>query len=356
MRINILIIGKSGVGKSALLNYLYGEKIAKTGVGKPVTQKSDGSQHFLYEYDPIIIDKNELIIFDSWGMEADKATEWVKLITEESKKRESSGDIENWFHAVIYCISAPGARIEDFEIRYIKALQEIGHNVIIALTKIGKASKEEIRNLHGIIKDEFPSINDNIVNIESLSEKLRTGKVTHATGRDEIIYISTRNLRNKLRNKFFSEYIEKCEDTLSKWRHDSLEVFDEKASHFLAITGGISENVSRSIIINLSYRIKKLEYWQKSMEKKINDLQKSFSLTLQYHNNNYKEIKTPPPISIEEIEIELYDRIILGFKNLSLLGVVRAKNIMRDELEKNLNIYSEKFIKQAKKNVNSYRE
>jgi GTPase Era involved in 16S rRNA processing len=34
---NVAIIGMTSVGKSTLLNYLYGEKVAKTGLGKPVT-------------------------------------------------------------------------------------------------------------------------------------------------------------------------------------------------------------------------------------------------------------------------------------------------------------------------------
>ena len=37
IKTNILIAGKSGVGKSSLLNYIFGEEVAETGAGKPVT-------------------------------------------------------------------------------------------------------------------------------------------------------------------------------------------------------------------------------------------------------------------------------------------------------------------------------
>lgn len=359
MKINTLILGKSGSGKSTLLNYLYGEKVAKTGVGKPVTKKSDGSQKLLYEYGPISIDKNELTIFDSWGMEADKATEWVKEITAESKRRESSGDVEDWFHAVIYCISAAGARIEDFEVYYvIKALQEAGHNVIIALTKTGRASEEEIKNLHRAIKEKILYIDGNIINIESLSETLRNGKETHATGRDEIIHKLTGNLENKLRNKFSGQYVAKCDSLISEWKYHSLKIFDSKASHLLAMTGGISEEVSLSIINNLSSHIKHLEDWQKSMEKKIKDLQKSFSLALQYNKNNQREIKIHTPISIEEIELETSERVIYVLTQvlLPVLSSIVIKDVMRDDLEKKLNIYAEKLMKQAEKAADSCRE
>ena len=35
---NVLIIGKSGVGKSSLLNYLFGKELQAVGVGAPVTK------------------------------------------------------------------------------------------------------------------------------------------------------------------------------------------------------------------------------------------------------------------------------------------------------------------------------
>ena len=35
IKTNILIAGKSGVGKSSLLNYIFGEEVAETGAGKP---------------------------------------------------------------------------------------------------------------------------------------------------------------------------------------------------------------------------------------------------------------------------------------------------------------------------------
>ena len=34
IKTNILIAGKSGVGKSSLLNYIFGEEVAETGAGK----------------------------------------------------------------------------------------------------------------------------------------------------------------------------------------------------------------------------------------------------------------------------------------------------------------------------------
>ena len=37
-RFNLAIFGKTGVGKSTLINAIFGEEVARTGIGEPVTQ------------------------------------------------------------------------------------------------------------------------------------------------------------------------------------------------------------------------------------------------------------------------------------------------------------------------------
>ena len=61
LKTNVLVIGRTGVGKSSLLNYLFGRELQETGTGRPVTKM--GLFPFEYEYD----DKLSIHIYDTWG-------------------------------------------------------------------------------------------------------------------------------------------------------------------------------------------------------------------------------------------------------------------------------------------------
>ena len=62
----ILLLGKTGTGKSSFINYFIGKDVAKTGVGKPVTQG------YCIEYD-YSNGKYPIKIFDNQGFEAKTA-------------------------------------------------------------------------------------------------------------------------------------------------------------------------------------------------------------------------------------------------------------------------------------------
>lgn len=68
---NILVIGKTGVGKSSFINYFLGQDVAETGTGKPVTKPGFYEFSFAMEGFPVIL-------YDSWGLEADKYQEWTE--------------------------------------------------------------------------------------------------------------------------------------------------------------------------------------------------------------------------------------------------------------------------------------
>ena len=91
---NVAVIGKTGVGKSSLINYLYdGKCVAETGFGKPITP--NGFHMFKHQLFDMPVN-----IFDSWGLEAGKEDEWLRQLDSELEKRSIHNPVSSWFHSI----------------------------------------------------------------------------------------------------------------------------------------------------------------------------------------------------------------------------------------------------------------
>ena len=350
MKINTLILGKSGAGKSTLLNYLYGEKIAETGTGKPVTKKSNGKENLLYKHKPFPIGDNELVIYDSWGMEADNANDWVRDIVNESKKREASENNEDWFHAVIYCIGASSARIEPFELEeVISELKNSGQTMIFVLTKADLAKNEEKLGLRKEL--EKISGHGGVVEIESLSEKKRNGEMTKQHGRDELILALTKELDHKLRAKYAFKYIEKCRELLISWKYDSLRIYENNVGYLRSTVGSIPEAAIKKMIKKLNDYLGELAEWGDGIEGNIKDLQNAFEKTLRKRDRGETPlIAIDLSIDPEELEIETEDRVLNFIAYLVVPGAsLILKEQIKSEFEKRLDKVIEKIILEAEK-------
>lgn len=131
--INILIAGKTGSGKSTLINAIFREKLAETGVGAPVTQ----------HVEKITKEGVPLVLYDTKGLELSPETQHEVLLSLSSliKFQQSKGDYES-IDIVYYCINSTMARIEPFEVELIEAMAEHVPVILVLTQSIGEENSE----------------------------------------------------------------------------------------------------------------------------------------------------------------------------------------------------------------------
>ena len=146
---NIMVAGKTGTGKSTLLNAVFGEDLATTGTGRPVTDH-------INEYQQADI---PIHIWDTVGLELDsqKTKESISDIKKTIANKSSSDDKYDRMHAIWYCIASDGNRYEGAELEFIKELHSIGVPFIIVLTKCFGA-KSKITEFENVIKESNESM------------------------------------------------------------------------------------------------------------------------------------------------------------------------------------------------------
>ena len=178
---NFLIIGHTGTGKTALLNYVFGQTVAKSAAGRPVTQK--GSWKSIQISSPFV-DNETLTFFDSWGLEADLAPEWEQEI----RKKLTANWNEEVIYGVIFCLSY-ALRIQEFELRMLRLLMELGYKVLVVITHADASNYNILKaNYHKRIETACVKYKSSyaIVDACMVSMKKKVGSCT-AFGKEEII-------------------------------------------------------------------------------------------------------------------------------------------------------------------------
>ena len=169
MQYNVAIIGQSGVGKSSLINYLFGENIRKTGNGEPVTERGFHPTSLQQEGLPVTI-------FDSWGLEPDKAEEWVSDLQNFLRIRGIDKSASEWIHSIFFCIAAPKLRVQDFELNIIKEIIKERCPVTVLFTKADHVPDDKIESMRQEIQKKFGDI-VNTVKVCSVTKTTRRGLI-----------------------------------------------------------------------------------------------------------------------------------------------------------------------------------
>jgi GTP-binding protein EngB required for normal cell division/uncharacterized protein (DUF697 family) len=122
---NLIVVGGTGVGKSSLINRIFGYDIAQTGEGKPIT---NGINRYEPQHIPVVF-------FDTEGYEVAKdgsqdRTNFETRIIPEIEKM-NNGELKDHIHLVWYCISITNHRVTEYDKLNIKYF--ISHNMKTAI-------------------------------------------------------------------------------------------------------------------------------------------------------------------------------------------------------------------------------
>lgn len=203
-RFNLAIIGDTGVGKSSLVNAVFGRDLAKVGKGLPVTS----GVHYYHD--------DSLGVWDFEGFEigdrsaADSLREHLRTVSQRPQEEQIS--------VVWYCVLSTQDRVPRAAIDMVRQLDAAGLPVIMVLTKVdwernpvtGKRKPpKDVQEFLSWIEDPFEETPDGrnrpvdipIQRVIPVSTRNRNGKDT-GYGLGELIEETSQLLPEGKRNAF----------------------------------------------------------------------------------------------------------------------------------------------------------
>lgn len=213
---NILVAGITGTGKSTLINAVFGEEMAKTGIGRPVTDRID-------EYGSVA---DKIHIWDTVGLELDtaKTQESIASIKATISSKNGSKDLYDRIHAIWYCIDSGSGRYQGAELDFIKQLHDIGVPFIIVLTKCTEL-EEIVDAFEELINETNRSMGlSDVDTVQVLAKEVATrggANVIPAFGLDNLVETTLSRLPSFIKSGFIAaqrvsqaEKRKACEDII----------------------------------------------------------------------------------------------------------------------------------------------
>lgn len=180
---NIILCGASGVGKSTLINAIFGKDIAKAGSGRPVTQH-------LQKFD---IPEKGICLWDTKGIEAQDYQGTMESLKNEFSQAIDEAEDDRYIpHIGWVCIKASSDRVEDRDLTLIGILAERKIPAIVVFTRVtGKAERDFVEQAKLIIAKEYNDfLGESYVSVNSVPYEIDEDLTVKIKGLDSLIEVT----------------------------------------------------------------------------------------------------------------------------------------------------------------------
>ena len=179
-KLNYIIIGTSGVGKSTLINELFGEKLAEEGVGTRITLKNTKYESKLVPF---------MSLLDTMGTEIGSGHRLIDVLDETLDyitKQLNSNDPNDHIHCILYCTSSNRVFKDELDVVLKLRAKYDGKKLPIVIVYTRATNEEEVEAskdaINNFLQEHGESLSDDIFGItfikvnarEKITKKLET--------------------------------------------------------------------------------------------------------------------------------------------------------------------------------------
>lgn len=172
-RVNILIAGRTGVGKSTLINAVFQGNLATTGQGRPVTRQTR----------EVTKPDVPVAIFDTRGLELADFQATIGALDELIASRSRLPDPQAHIHVAWVCIAEDSRRVEEAESQLVTRLARS----VPVVAVITKARADQ--GFRATVQQLLPEAR-NVVRVRAISEAFDDGHSIPAMGLHELVELT----------------------------------------------------------------------------------------------------------------------------------------------------------------------